>query len=329
MKKLSFLLCFLILFNLCSCAGVNTTDESKTEYKRIDEINHYAVEADDSAYMSDSDHKLYKKLIDAMLSYKDSVRLSDDKKQNEYVFDLLRQSPYYFFAKDSELVDETVYFDYSYAKQEQSIMLDFMDEQLLSIINSEARATDNELDVILKIYAAVSRKIGYDHKREDNKQLGSPLFDYPDDEVYKALKTEKSLCFGFAYTLRFALLQVGVDCFCQYGQCTNRNQAHMWNIFEYNGQFYTCDSAWDRADDDFAKLFHFGKTDAERISDGLEVVADTINHEKAYGKVECTDKMFEVFRGIERYTYLSGHHYYMEDFAKGECEFDSELFVLK
>lgn len=320
----------MLLLYGCESADIGIIQGGDSDdYQMITEIDHCAVEPDDKLHMTDSDTSYYKKLMNALLTRKDRVKLSNDKDKNEYYIDLLMQSPYYFFADNCVLSGDTVTFTYAYSKEEQQDMLTFLDSKFLDIVNSNASADDNELDKILNIYGAVARSMTYDHTRKDNKQLDSPLFNYPSNEIYKALKDEKSVCYGFAYTLRFALLQAGIDCFCVYGPCSSHGEGHMWNIFKWEDKFYTCDSAWDRSDDGYAQLFHFGKTDKEREADTLERTGFSSAFFDEYGKVECTDETFKMFRGVDRYTYVKPHTYYILYFDKKEAVLDTQTLKMK
>lgn len=326
---LRFLLVLFILLSFCSCAFIPQAVPTQNAYLHIKEIDHCVVEPDDKLYMTDDDNSHYRSLMDGMLNRKEYVELSNDQEKNEYYIDLLMQSPYFFFVDEYELFLNGVAFTYKYSEKEQSEMLSFIDTQLLNIVNANASKDDNNLDKILNVHGAVARKMTYDHEREDNKQLGSPLFKYPDDEIYKALKDEKSLCYGFAYTLRFALLQLDIDCFCVYGKCTYRNEGHMWNIFKYNGEFFTCDSAWDRSDDGYAQLSHFGKTDEERKVDSLKEREFSSTFFEQYGEIECTDTRFKDFRSINRYTFVNPHTYYMEDIKGNEFIYSTQTQTLE
>ncbi|MBQ7133153.1 MAG: hypothetical protein IJO20_01505 [Ruminococcus sp.] len=333
-QLLSLLLTLSLLLFLCSCkeGTPNTsTDISTTEtpYRAITEINHYVVEPDDKLHMSEADELHYKALMDGMLSRKSEVSLSKDKTRNKYYIDLLRQSPYYFFLSDCTLEDDTAHLSYAYSEDEQKKMLSFIDSTFLNLINTHANQEDNTLDKILNVHGAVARYMTYDNERTTDKQLDSPLFKYPDDEIYKALRDKKSVCYGFAYTLRFALLQLGIDCFCVYGPCSAREEGHMWNIFRYNDKFYTCDSAWDRADEGYAQLFHFGKTDKERESDYLTRTGFSSTFFEEYGEIKCVDETFRIFRGVDRYTYASIHSYYIVDYDGNEYIFNTETMEMK
>ncbi len=337
MKKITAcLLCVIVLFSMCSC-NINpmnnqeptTTVSENHEYMIITQIDHCAVEPDDKLHMSDEDEEFYRKLMDAMLSQEDSVKLSDDSSKNEYYLDLLKQSPYFFFVKKYEMDKNKVNFTYKYEKTEQDKKLKFIDEKFLDIVNSHADKDDNTLDRILNIHSAVAHGMTYDHARTDNKQLDSPLFQYPADEIYKGLKTGKSLCYGFAYTLRFAFLQAGIDCFCVYGPCRYHGEGHMWNIFKYDGEFFTCDSAWDRSDDGYAQLAHFGKTEKERKVDTLSISGYSSTFFEEYGEITCTDERFKIFRNIDRYSIYDTHQYYLVDFEQNNYMFNTETFTIK
>ncbi len=332
---LSLLLTFSLLLFMCSCKESSSYNLSAVEntaedcFKAVTEIDHCVVEPDDELHMTSSDKLYYKSLMDAMLSRKSKVTLSENQTQNEYYVDLLRQSPYYFFLSDCTLNGDTAYLNYAYSKAEQKEMLSFIDSTFLEIINTHAKKEDNTLDRILNVHGAVARYMTYDNERTTDKQLDSPLFRYPADEIYKALKNKKSVCYGFAYTLRFALLQLDIDCLCVYGPCSTRNEGHMWNIFKYNGNFYTCDSAWDRAGEGYAQLFHFGKTDKERESDYLTRTGFSSTFFDEYGKVECVDETFKIFRGVDRYSYVNTHTYYIVDYNNKEYLFNTETMEIK
>lgn len=341
MKRfISLLTAVFLVLSLCSCNNnaepvteITSTENSlsteNTGYMAITEIDHCVVEPDDKLYMTDEDETHYRSLMNAMLNREKSVTLSQDAEKNEYYVDLLKQSPYYFFLSDCKLKGDKAHLSYAYSKSQQNEMLTFIDNCFLEIVNTNANKNDNTLDKILNVHGAVARAMTYDHDRKDNKQLDSPLFKYPADEIYKALKDKKSVCYGFAYTLRFALLQLDIDCFCVYGPCSGRGEGHMWNIFKYEGEFYTCDSAWDRSDGDYAGLYHFGKTDKEREADTLTRTNFSSKFFDEYGKIECTDDTFKIFRGIGRYTFVNTHTYFLEDYETNEYIFNTETMELK
>ena len=336
MRKLIAVALTLVLLLLCSCTNTGTTPQPTTPtepetagYMIIEEIDHCVVEPDDELHMSEEDKAHYKMLMEGMLDRESKIKLSDSKEQNEYYLDLLKQSPYFFFIDDYNLSDNSVNFTYAYSEEQQNKMLSFIDDKFLKIVNSNASENDNTLDKILNVYAAVAREMTYDHSRTKDMELESPLFQYPDDEIYLALKNSSSVCYGFAYTLRFALLQLDIDCFCVYGPCRDQGEAHMWNIFKYNDKFYTCDVAWDRSEEDYAQLNHFGKTTKEREVDSLKIKDYSSTFFDEYGEIECTDETFKMFRSIDRYSIVSTHTYFLSDFQGNEYIFDTETLEMK
>ena len=333
------ILCLLIaaMTLLCACGAkapeptVPDATESATEaagIAPITAIDHCVVEPDERAAMRDGEPEQYRALMDAMLDHADRVTLDVAEERMPFLLELLHESPYDFFLSDLQVAGTNVAFTYAYSAEEQSRILRFMDSRLLAVANEDAAPTDNELDVILKIYRSVCRRITYDTDREDNKELGSPLFDYPADEVYKALRDGKALCYGFAYVLRCALLQRGIDAFCVYGECRAHDIGHEWVVFRYDGQYFCCDPAWDRASAGECKLLHFGKTDDERIADTLVAREFAEYHEAGYPAVACTDERFGIFRNIVSYEWREGHLYTMTDRDEEGFIFDSERFTL-
>lgn len=333
MMKRFFALLLAAVLTLASCAPAAEPDatappDDTTEYT-VAAIDHSVVEPDVAAVMSDRDRELYRAMTDAMLARRDAVDVSGSDIGVDVLLDELRRNPYGFLLRSARAEGGRVVFTYAYTEQEQADIVAFMDSELLDIVNCDAAAGDNTLDTILKVYYAVTHRLTYDRERDDNKQLTSPLFDYPGDEVYKALRDDKSLCYGFAYILCFALLQRGIDCFTVYGNCHAHSMGHMWNVFRYDGAFFTCDPAWDRSDDGFSKLYHFGKTDDERFADTLEARDFGEYHYAAYGEVKCTDERFSIFRNINRFSYVREHDFFLESIDNDEFIFDTSTFTLK
>ena len=339
MMKIQHVMISLILaaaLVLSACSGQNDppspTEQTEpaaaapTEIAPITAIDHTVVEPDESAVMTPADREAFRQLMDAMLSRADSVTLDTDVQQTDFLLELLHESPYYFFVSDLTAEGTTVRFAYRYSQAEQTEMQRFMDTELLAIANHLSEPDDNALDVILKVYAAVCGRLEYDTDRNEDKQLGSPLFDYPADEVYRALRDNKCLCYGFAYVLRYALLQRGIDAFCVYGECRARDMGHEWVMIRWDDAYFHCDPAWDRASEGKAKLMHFGKTDAEREADTIALRPFAEYHCAGYAVPECTDGRFGIFRGAVCFTCLGDHRYRLEDRNGGVTIFDTRDF---
>ena len=336
MKKLLPILLAVCLL-LTSCKTQKTAGEPAAEepteytsgFRPIDAIDHCVLEPDDRAALSDDGMEAYRALMEAMLDREDSVALGVDSDTVDYLLDLLRQSPFYYFVSDAVPDGDTVRFTYAYPADEQAEMLAFIDGEMLRISNYQASDDDNALDVLFKIYFAVTTDIEYDMERTDNKQLGSPLFVYPADEVYKTLYTKKGLCYGFAYVMRFALLQRGIDCFCVSGLCSQSGSGHEWIIFRWDDAYFHCDPTWDRVSNGSPKLYHFGKTDSERFADNITGVALCSCADPAYEGIACTDDRFSILRGVGSFEYLEGHRYQLDDLKGHTAVFDTETFTIE
>ena len=344
MRKLIKIIITLLLAAvlLCSCADAgrpaadDTTEditptppaEDVRRFDPIGAVDHCVVEPDERAAMSAADREAFRVLMDAMLARRDEVVLDADEDRIAFLLELLHESPYGFFVSSATAEGSAVSLDYAYPADEQAAMQSLMDSELFAIANASADPNDNELDVILKIYHAVGERLIYDTTRDDNKQLGSPLFDYPGDEVYKTLRDGKGLCYGFAYIFRYALLQRGIDSWCVYGECRAHDMGHEWVVFRYDGEYFHCDPAWDRAADLSTKLMHFGKTDSEREADTLVPRDFAEYHLPEGGEVTCTDERFAIFRGTVSFTYVGGHTYRLTDRDENTQIFDSESFTI-
>lgn len=332
MKRLLCAVLVLILLAACTACrekndGGDPLPEPSRKVEPLTRIDHCVVEPDARMRMSEKDMLAYRKLTEAMLSRRDSVEIEPDTVTADYLLDRLRRGPYYYFLSEAVSTDNEIRFRYAYTAEQQEEMLSFIDNEMLRIVNYETDEDDNQMDMILKIYLAVTHEMTYDTERTDNKKLGSPLFEYPADEIYKALRDKKSLCYGFAYVLRFAFLQRDIDCFCVYGLCTTHGDGHEWVVFRYGEEWYHCDPAWDRVDGGYSKLIHFGKTDRERAADSLVPEDFASCHDPSFGAIECTDDLFSIFRGIRRFSYAGGHRWFTVDIHSKESYFDSGTFT--
>lgn len=326
MKKLSLLLAAVILTTvlLYGCEKSNT--KPSTGFIRID---HAVIEPDEKAALSDTQQKEYQKLVDAVLERKDSFSFSCEKETAQFYIELLNENPYGFLLSDIYAENNSFSLSYAYSEEEQADIIELMDTQMLSLLNKNYDEQDNKLDRILKIYYAVTDFLNYDHSTSKITPLNDIHLRYPEDSVYLALKTKVTKCYGFAYLFTFLMLQNGYDCFSVYGVCHSRGDSHMWNLFEYDGAYFCCDPTWDRNEDGYSKLMHFGKTTEERLAETVEAVDFSSCHEEGYEAPVCTDKRFSIFRGIIRFSSSSDHSFYLQDFDDNEFLFDTESFTLK
>lgn len=323
-RSTSLLIAAVILLSalLCGC------EKPKTEYYgKLSAIRYAAVEPDERAAMSDKEYREYEKLFAGVLKREGSCRLSCDDETALFYEELLRENPYGFLLSDISYKNGSFSLSYTYSEEEQKEITALMDDTMLSLLNKDADESDNKLDKILKLYYAVTEYLAYDHTDAEVTPLTDSHLRYPGESVYLALKQRETKCYGFAYLFTFLMLQYDIDCFSVFGTIRSRGDSHMWNLFEYDGEYFYCDPAWDRSEESYSKLAHFGKTAMEREAETLEEVPFADYHEKGYETPVCSDKRFAVFRGIVRFSSNAQHRFYMQDFDENEYIFDTETFA--
>lgn len=326
MKRIAFLLIAAILISslLCGC------ENPKTEYYgELSSVRHAVTEPDEQAAMSKKETSDYEKLVDSMLKRESSLKLACEDKTAAFYEELLRENPYGFLLSDLSYENGSFTFSYAYGESQQEEIITFMDDTMLTLLNKDALDTDNKLDKILKLYYAVTEYLDYDHTATELTPLTDSHLRYPGDTVYLALKEKETKCYGFSYLFTFLMLQYDLDCFSVFGTIRSRGDSHMWNLFEYDGEYFYCDPAWDRSEGGYSKLAHFGKTTAERQAETLEEVPFSDYHEKGYEPPVCKDDRFSIFRGIIRFSANTEHLFYMQDFDENEYIFNTETFAFQ
>ena len=328
MKPFCVILCAVILMTslFCGCKVTPTTEY----YGELTALDHAVLEPDEEARLTEKERVEYRRLLDAVINREETLRLDVSPESCEYFTVLLRENLYAFLLSSYDCSSGGAFsLSYAYSEEEHRDIVRFMDESLLGIVNRNSNERDNKLDKILKLYYSVTDYLTYDHRTDAKTALSDPKFRYPEDTVYLALKEKTCKCYGFAYILNFVMRQFGIESFTVYGTCHRQNDSHMWNLFLYDGEAFFCDAAWDRSEDAYSKLTHFGKTESERLSEGVEPVDFASYHEKGYAEPKCTDKRFFIFRGIVRFSPKALHTFFLEDHRNQEYTFDTVSFKMK
>ena len=330
MKKIALLLFAAILLSCLFCGCKPQGNTTVTSYGRLDAVDHAVTEPDEQMSMSENDKKNYQKLVDGFLNREESVPLNASPDDCAFYLELLRENVYFFLVDDASYDDSATFrFSYAYDEQEQSDIISLMDSAFLGLMNTDCDENDNELDKILKLYYAVTEYLSYDHSGESTTPITDPVFRYPSDAVYRALRDKTTKCYGFSYVFTFVMRQFDFECFSVYGMYRKRSDSHMWNVFQYSGSYFNCDPAWDRSEEAYSKLTNFGKTDAERLSETVEAIDFSTYHEEGYPVPVCIDDRFNKFRGIIHFSYFSPHTFYTEDFKEREQFFHTDTFTLR
>ena len=118
---LSLLLVSVLLLGSCSAdkdpAEPLQTETARESFSPIEEIDPCVVEPDERALMSDNDMIQYRRLMNAMLERQSEVTLSDEDRI-DFLMDLLRQSPYYYFLRSADIDADKVRFTYAYSAEQ-------------------------------------------------------------------------------------------------------------------------------------------------------------------------------------------------------------------
>ena len=315
----------VLLTLLCGCE----IHQTEYRYGELSSVDHAVTEPDERETLGDKGAKNYRRLVDAVLCREESCAVDPGEAGPSFFTELLKENPYGFLLSDITWRDGAFWLSYAYDAAEQEEIVALMDETILSLLNRDASEKDNKLDKILKLYHSVTEYVGYDHSTSEITPLTDTHLRYPGDSVYRALREKTAKCYGFSYLFTFLMLQYDLDCFSVYGTCRSRGDSHMWNLFAYDGAYFYCDPAWDRSDDAYSKLINFGKTLAEREAEKVEAVPFEQYHEKGFEPPVCDDARFSLFRGIVRFSYISSHRFYMQDFDENDYTFNTETFAFQ
>ena len=104
--------------------------------------------------------------------------------------------------------------------------------------NIVSKMTGNTYKDILKIHDYLVDSIEYDSKYES---MGTY-------SIYGALIDKKSVCEGYAKSLKYLLDAAGIPCVIVQGTATNssgKTENHAWNCVNIDGKWYYIDATWD------------------------------------------------------------------------------------
>lgn len=315
MKKLIAIL-FVFSFLLCGCTQDNKTNDKKATvkaenskitttapFKAVEKINHYVLNTDVEKCASDEVKETYKRFVDAIYSCEKNVYLSDSYDDNLYALVIAKSNPAYFVVKDTKFSSDkkSVTVKYKYKPKKQKEVLNYIDNEYLTILNDIIKKDYNDLDKILAVYHYFSSRIEYDYDWLDGLNMSDNKYLYPDIAVYQALKSNKGVCHSYAYLCHYAFQQLGIKSFCVTGDMKNSDEGHMWLLVEIDGKYYHIDPTWDRNQDGTVSLRCFGLTDKERAED-IEITYN-IEIDENFGKIHCKDNKFKFLRDVDRFDF--------------------------
>ncbi len=108
-----------------------------------------------------------------------------------------------------------------------------------------AGSTDYEIELLLHDW--ICKNVAY--------------IDSPDDTMrhtaYGALVNGHAVCEGYARTMQLLCRELSIPCTLVCGTSIERNENHMWNVIEIDGDWYNLDVTWDDDDQNNVVLHRF------------------------------------------------------------------------
>ncbi len=275
----------------------------------LSEIDPYVISYDHLSVFDESDVLYYRSLIDAVLGVKDKVVLSDEHTRNLRIVNAAKRSPYWSLVKSCSFVEGgkaviLEYFDYYLSSP--SDVIEFMENEYLSIINSSVFEGMNDTDKALALYLHIGERISYDFDWVDEYDEKRDALLFHGVSPYDALVRNMGVCHTYAQLLEFTLRQVGVECVMPDGVSRyDEEENHSWLVVKLDGKYYHIDPTWDSDQkSDLVGLRFFGMTDAERYETGIITYKESLCEGYEYA---CTDTRFAGFRKAYKFERAGLH----------------------
>ena len=273
---------------------------------RLTEIDPYVLSPADKYYLTDAKMEGYRKALDVIFAHESEVQLTDSYDDNLAILGYLQQNPYTFIVSSYTFTQDHkgLKFQYNYSAEESTEMMEFMEQEYLTLINDNVTSDMTELEEVLAIYRYFAERITYDYDWVEALNMSDEQYLYPDIVIYQALTTGKGVCHTYTYLCQFALQQLGIDCVRAQSTMTESGTGHMWLIVWIDGKPFHIDPTWDDTGEN-ASLRYFGMTDEENIDRGLDdswgcFIDEALN-------ITCDDTRFAAWRDITDYTLIGSH----------------------
>lgn len=261
-------------------------------------MNPYVIEMGDYDSLTTEGRQLYKQVIDAIRRGDKELEVPGDPDLRIQMYDALQDSMYGEFVTidPSGLKEGKLVFVYKYDLGTQTQMIDFIENEMSTILDSLIQPEMNDLDKMLVLYKYFGTRISYNDEYADRVLGGEDLSDI---KLHEGLSTNKGVCHTYAYLLDYCLNQLGIKTYQAMGRIAGSGVYHQWIVAELDGEYYNFDLTWDRNLGYGVSLDFFGETDFQRAVDGI--------YERSYVEHECTDKSLRGLQGATSYSYVEDH----------------------
>lgn len=114
--------------------------------------------------------------------------------------------------------------------QEQQAAYQTQIDQAVAQILAGAPTDGTDYDKALYVYRTLIEQTDYDMESEHNQNIVSIFVN------------NETVCLGYAYGAQYLLNQMDIPCTTIYGM--SEDEAHSWNLFQMDGEYYYMDVTW-------------------------------------------------------------------------------------
>lgn len=191
--------------------------------------------------LSEEEQDLYLEILDALLYYRENVRLSTcDKELISRIFQcVLNDHPEIFYVEGYTYTEYTlgtllkkITFTGSYSisreeAEQKQIQIESYVNQCLSGMPEGA----DEYEKVKYVYEYLIHHTDYDASAKDSQNICSVFLE------------RKSVCQGYAKATQYLLNRAGIYSTLVLGQVVG-GEGHAWNLVRIDGQYYYVDTTW-------------------------------------------------------------------------------------
>lgn len=246
------LIAFLIA-GILGCQITACTPVTEEEISQIEQENYQAeagqaeveqISTENYAYqsLSQEERQVYDEILSVILNHQEKIMLSCTDEE------VMRKAYTAVLADYGGLFWIEGYVFTKYTKGEEVLGLEFApnyimteeerqqtQQQIDSVVDewlAGISITDTDYDKVKYIYNLLSTKVSYVEGVENSQNIISVFLN------------GQSVCQGYACAVQYLMEQLGIECVLVSG--TALGEAHAWNLFQMDDEYYYMDATWGR-----------------------------------------------------------------------------------